>query len=69
MTGVHRGAEALRRPIGFEEVNRLAAVDQYVGLVAVDVIDVVDRVTGSVDRRRHLLERSQAPAGRRGLRR
>ena len=52
VAGVHRRAEPLGRPIGFQEVNRLAAIDQHVGLVAVHVVDVGSRV----ECRRHLLE-------------
>ncbi len=50
---VHRRTKALGRPIGLEEMGRLAAVGQHVGLVAVHVVDAV----GGVDGRRHPFER------------
>ena len=53
VAGVHRRAKTFRRPVRLQEMNRLAAVDEHVGLVAVDVVDVDRRI----DRRRHLLQR------------
>ena len=52
---VHRRPESFRRPVGLEEVRRLAPVGEHVGLVAVHVVDVV----GGVDGRRHLLQRGR----------
>jgi hypothetical protein len=55
MTGVHRRAEPLGRPVGLQEVRRFASVGQHVCLVGVQVVDVGP--CRAVERRHDLFER------------
>ena len=55
VAGVHRRAEALRRPVRLGERHEVGAVGEHVQLVGVQVVDAVVRV--GVQRGGHLCER------------